>query len=56
MELGKVELTKELVKGFTGSLLSKRYDSPTPIPPVHEEWWDICCSKHSFVAIAAPRG
>lgn len=56
MELGKVELTKDLVAGFAGSLLAKRYDEPSPTPDVHYEWWDICCSKNPFVAIAAPRG
>lgn len=35
--------------------LKDRFDGPTDIPACHEEWWEMCCSKHKFVAIAAPR-
>jgi predicted phage terminase large subunit-like protein len=49
-------LTAEVVEGFVGSVLAKRFDQPAPIPPCHREWWDLCTSKHPFVAIAAPRG
>lgn len=50
------QLTAELIYGFSGSLLSRRYDQPKPTPPCHMEWWELCCSNHPFVAIAAPRG
>jgi predicted phage terminase large subunit-like protein len=32
------------------------YDGKTEIPAVHDEWWGFCCSAHSQVAFAAPRG
>lgn len=51
-----IELTKEIIEGFSGSLLSKRFDNPTPPPSCHREWWDLCCSPEKFVAIGAPRG
>lgn len=49
-------LTKDVIKGFVGSLLLKRFDGSAAIPQCHEEWWDLCCSPNRFVAIAAPRG
>jgi predicted phage terminase large subunit-like protein len=51
-----VELTSDLIYGFTGSLLSKGFDEPAPTPECHREWWDLCTSKFRRVAIAAPRG
>lgn len=48
-------LDSATIKGFAGSLLVKQLDNSTPIPKIHEEWWDLCCSKEHFVAIAAPR-
>lgn len=35
--------------------LQKRFDAPVETPACHREWWEMCCSKHKFVAIAAPR-
>jgi predicted phage terminase large subunit-like protein len=51
-----VKLTKELIYGFAGSVLSTKYDNPVPTPWFHLEWWDLCCSDDPLVAIAAPRG
>lgn len=51
-----MELTANIVYGFTGSLLSGRFDEPAPTPECHRDWWELCCSKHKRVAIAAPRG
>lgn len=51
-----VQLTADLVYGFTGSLLSGNFDEPAPTPFCHREWWDLCCSSYRRVAIAAPRG
>lgn len=48
-------LNKEVIKGFVGSLLLKRFDGSAAIPQCHEDWWDLCCSPSRFVAIAAPR-
>ena len=50
-----MELTAELIHGFAGSMLAKRYDGATPTPQCHMEWWDLCASKDPLVAIAAPR-
>lgn len=51
-----MSLSKEQIHGFSGAVLSSRYDNPRPTPDCHLEWWDACCSEHKFVAIAAPRG
>ena len=52
----KVELSDEIIKGFVGTCLIKRFDGASQIPKFHEEMWDMCTSKNQFVAIAAPRG
>ena len=49
-------LTDQLVHGFAGSLLSKRYDNVVRTPQFHLELWKLCTSEHPLVAIAAPRG
>ena len=51
-----MELTAEVIKGFTGSVLASRFDNPAPIPAFHEELWGMCCLEDDRVAIAAPRG
>lgn len=50
-----MELTGEIVSGFSASLLQKNYDNAVASPACHLEWWDLCTSKHPQVAIAAPR-
>lgn len=50
-----MELTKEIVAGFSASLLQKNYDQAVESPQCHMEWWEACTSKHPKVAIAAPR-
>jgi len=47
---------EDLVRGFSLSFLAAKYDNPKPIPPFHEEMWDLCASDVPKVAIAAPRG
>ncbi len=49
-------LTAEEVYGFTRSLLMSTFDDPQPTPNLHLEMWDLCCSDHQLVSIAAPRG
>lgn len=44
------------IHGFSQSILALRYDDPKPIPEHHDEIWELCTSKHTQVAIAAPRG
>jgi hypothetical protein len=51
-----VKLTADIIKGFVGSCLVKRFDGASQIPKFHEEMWDLCTSNNRFVAIAAPRG
>lgn len=51
-----MQLTEELIYGFTNTLLSAGFDELAPTPQCHREWWELCCSKHKRVAIAAPRG
>lgn len=51
-----IELNKDLIKGFVGSCLVKGFDGSKPIPKVHEEIWDLCCSNKKYVAMALPRG
>lgn len=51
-----VTLTADLIYGFAAGLLSKGFDEPAPTPWCHREWWEMCCSPHKRVSIAAPRG
>jgi predicted phage terminase large subunit-like protein len=45
----------QTIDGFTIGLLAANYDNPKPIPDFHKEMWELCCSDHQKVAIAAPR-
>ena len=49
-------ITADVIHGFVGALLGKKYDGATPTPKFHMELWDLFTSKHKFVAAAAPRG
>jgi predicted phage terminase large subunit-like protein len=49
-------LTAQVIQGFVGSLLAKKFDGATTSPDCHLEWWELCCSKARYVALAAPRG
>lgn len=51
-----MKVTSEVVEGFVKSLLLNRFDDAASIPQCHREWWELCCSDHKYVAIAAPRG
>jgi len=48
-------VTPQLLNNFTEVFLKPRYDDPKPIPDLHREMWEMCCSSHQYVAIAAPR-
>ncbi len=50
-----MDLTAEVVAGFSASLLQRNYDQAVSSPDCHMEWWELCTSKHPKVAIAAPR-
>lgn len=51
-----MKLTADVIYGFTASVLSQNFDEPAPTPDCHREWWELCCSDHKRIAIAAPRG
>jgi predicted phage terminase large subunit-like protein len=48
-------LTKEVIQGFVGGLLSENFDGAVESPEFHEECWTFCTSRSPKVAIAAPR-
>jgi predicted phage terminase large subunit-like protein len=48
-------LDAHAVRGFTQSLLQRKFDQPVPTPQLHMEMWELCCSEARQVAIAAPR-
>lgn len=48
-------LTKDVIKGFVGGLISENFDEAVESPDFHEDCWERCVSKHPKVAIAAPR-
>lgn len=50
-----MQLTAQLVHGFTSSLLFSKFDNPVATPDFHHELWELVCSNHPQVAIAAPR-
>lgn len=50
-----MQLTGDLIHGFSTSLLMKNFDNPVESPPFHRELWDLCCLEKSKVAISAPR-
>jgi len=49
-------LTAQVIQGFVGSLLAKKFDGATKSPDCHMEWWELCCSSAKYIALAAPRG
>jgi predicted phage terminase large subunit-like protein len=49
-------LNADIIHGFAGSLLSKKYDGATPTPQFHIDLWELFTNKHRCVAAAAPRG
>jgi predicted phage terminase large subunit-like protein len=50
-----MKLDAATLEGFVSSLLMPHYDEPTLVPECHKEWWEMFCSKHTLVSIAAPR-
>ena len=51
-----MELTSDIIAGFSKTVLSSKFDQAVESPAFHKEAWDFCCSKYPMVAIAAPRG
>lgn len=52
----KLKLTADLIYGFSESLLAKSFDHRAETPSFHMELWELMCSDHTRVAVAAPRG
>ena len=52
----KLKLTTDLIYGFTEQLLAANFDNRAESPAFHLELWDLMCSDHNMVAVAAPRG
>lgn len=50
-----MEISADVIAGFSASLLQKNYDQAVNSPECHMEWWEACTSKYPKVAIAAPR-
>jgi predicted phage terminase large subunit-like protein len=51
-----IELTSELIYGFTNALLAPSFDQPVATPNFHMELWELMCRPDPWVAVAAPRG
>lgn len=51
-----VELTAELLEGFSLAYLTKGYDEAKPIPQFHRDSWARYLSPHTQCCTAAPRG
>lgn len=49
------KLTPDLIAGAVKTLLASGFEGATEIPSFHKEMWELCCSPHPLVAIAAPR-
>ena len=49
-------ISADVIHGFSGSILAKKYDSATPTPKFHLELWELFTSPNKCVAAAAPRG
>ena len=52
----KIELDAETVMAFTAGFLMSKFDNPVPTPDFHMDLWELMCSPHRKVAVAAPRG
>lgn len=50
------KLVASVLEGFVNTVLRKHFDHPTDTPEFHREMWELFCSDHKQVAIAAPRG
>lgn len=46
----------KLIHGFVLGMLAVKYDNPKPIPPFHDEMWELFGCSHPKCAVAAPRG
>lgn len=51
----EIELTADLIHGFVGSCLVKRFDGSLKTPEFHHILWEYFTSKNKYVAVAAPR-
>ena len=52
----RVKLDPQTIEVFVETFLKKHFVDEADIPACHREWWNMVCSDHKYVAIAAPRG
>ena len=48
-------LSANVLEGFVNTVLRKFFHNPSKTPGFHREIWELICSDHKQVAIAAPR-
>ena len=48
-------LSAAVLEGFVNTVLRKHFHNPSDTPFFHKEIWELICSDHPQVAIAAPR-
>lgn len=48
-------LDQHVIHGFVQSCLQRKFDQPVQTPQCHLDWWELCCSNNTHIAIAAPR-
>jgi len=51
-----MQLTPELIFGFSEAYLRGGYDNPKPTPDFHIDLWKLMCRPEQHIAAAAPRG
>lgn len=51
-----MQLTPELIFGFSEAYLRDGYDNPKPTPDFHIDLWKLMCRPEQHIAAAAPRG
>lgn len=54
--MSKQKLDSDIILAFSYYYVHSQFDDPKPHPQLHLELWDLFCSPHKRVAIAAPRG
>lgn len=54
--MNKIQITADIVEGFTTAFMQKGFDGNFRSPAFHKELWELFTSADRKVAIAAPRG
>lgn len=56
MSTGGIQLTPDLIYGFSNTILAPNFHDTVATPEFHKELWAYYCSDRRYVAVAAPRG